>query len=356
MADLAIEELRIPETVGAPGWDEFAAVVAVHNRSEAHAAGTTDITVPPEERLPHWHAPDEGGRLFAARLDGRIVGRAVTRWDDAHPEIGWLNAEVDPAVRGLGIGRALADALDAACDELGQTRRLAYVTSAPAGGPQLDAPTGFGSVPLDNPEVRFLLARGYRLEQVERASRFALPGDAEALARHRAEAESHAAGYRVHTWDGITPDRFLAGMAVLSERMSTDAPTAGLDEPPEQWTPEKVTEQDERLTAATHLLTTAVEHEESGELAGYTRLSVPRAPGTVLSQWDTIVRREDRGHRLGMLLKVVNLQEVTARFPGHPSVVTYNAEENRPMLSVNEAVGFVPISSQGAWRRDVRLP
>jgi GNAT superfamily N-acetyltransferase len=350
---LTLEELRIPTHPGAPGWDDFVAVVEVNNLSEVHAAGTTDIVVSAEERLPHWQAPDEGGRLFAARLGGRIVGRAVTRWDFAHPEIGWVNAEVHPEFRGRGIGRALADRLEAVCDELGQTRRLAYVTSARTDGAQLAAPTGFGSVPRGNPEVRFLLARGYRLEQVERGSRFALPGDADALARHRAEAESHAPGYRVHTWVGVTPERFLPGMATLYERMSTDAPTAGLEEPPEDWTPEKVAEQDARLSAATNLLTTAVEHEESGELAGYTRLSVPSAAGTVLSQWDTIVRREHRGHRLGMLLKVANLQEVAARFPGHPSVVTFNAEENRPMLSVNEAVGFEPISSQGAWRRDV---
>ena len=36
-------------------------------------------------------------------------------------------------------------------------------------------PTGFGSVPRDHEDTRFLLARGYRLEQVERASRLALP-------------------------------------------------------------------------------------------------------------------------------------------------------------------------------------
>jgi hypothetical protein len=54
-----------------------------------------------------------------------------------------------------------------------------------------------------------------------------------------------------------------------------------------------------------------------------------------------------------MLLKLANLVEVQRRMPGHPSVITFNAEENRHMLDVNEAVGFVPIGYEGAWRRDL---
>jgi hypothetical protein len=34
-----------------------------------------------------------------------------------------------------------------------------------------------------------------------------------------------------------------------------------------------------------------------------------------------------------------------------PSIVTDNAEENRPMLDVNEAVGFVGVGSEGVWER-----
>ncbi|WP_104191559.1 hypothetical protein [Cryobacterium sp. Y82] len=47
---------------------------------------------------------------------------------------------------------------------------IVYTVSAEAAGNRLAAPTGFGSVPRDKPEVRFLLAHGYRLEQLERGS------------------------------------------------------------------------------------------------------------------------------------------------------------------------------------------
>lgn len=87
---------------------------------------------------------------------------------------------------------------------------------------------------------------------------------------------------------------------------------------------------------------------------GFTELEVSAEPGRAVSQEDTLVLREHRGRRLGLLLKVANLELLAAESPGHPSVMTYNAEENRHMLTVNEALGFVPVGYEGAWRRDAR--
>ena len=71
------------------------------------------------------------------------------------------------------------------------------------------------------------------------------------------------------------------------------------------------------------------------------------------SQDDTLVLREHRGHALGMLLKLENLALLERDFPGHPSVITWNADENRHMLAVNEALGFTPMAYEGAWRLDL---
>jgi len=99
------------------------------------------------------------------------------------------------------------------------------------------------------------------------------------------------------------------------------------------------------------MLTSAVLHAPSGNLAGFTQLSVPAELERPVWQEDTLVLREHRGHRLGMLLKIANLQHLARLHPGHPSVITFNAEENRHMLDVNDAIGFTPMGYEGAWKR-----
>ena len=82
-----------------------------------------------------------------------------------------------------------------------------------------------------------------------------------------------------------------------------------------------------------------------------TELGVPAEPDRPVSQNDTIVLKGHRGHRLGMLLKAANIRNLQSTAPGHPSIITFNAEENRHMLDVNEAVGFEPMGYEGAWKK-----
>ena len=70
-----------------------------------------------------------------------------------------------------------------------------------------------------------------------------------------------------------------------------------------------------------------------------------------VAQRDTLVLSEHRGNRLGMLIKIDNIQALTESHPGHPAITTGNAEENRYMLSVNEAVGFTALAYESAWRK-----
>jgi GNAT superfamily N-acetyltransferase len=207
-------------------------------------------------------------------------------------------------------------------------------------------------VPAANAEVLFLQMNGYRLEQVARASRLALPLDVTAaLAR---AIEQSGPDYVLHFWTGVTPSNWAPDMAMLRTRMSTEEPNAGLDEPEDPWTPERLIADEElRLATGRTFLTVAVESGPTGGLIGYSTLSVPAETDRAVVQWDTLVLPEHRGHRLGMLLKVANIDTLQRLRPGHPSITTFNAEENRHMLNVNEAVGFVRIGCDGAWRKDL---
>lgn len=349
-----IDELRIPAAVGASGWDDFVRAVEVGNAVDAISYGTPDLAYEPAETLPSFHDPHKPARLLVARVDGEIVGRAWLEMQADDADTVWSVMQVLPEFTGRGIGRGLLGALEDAVRSDGRRKILAYASEHEAGGERRVPPTGFGSVPATSRTTRFLAANGYRLEQVNRVSRIPLPveGVAEALATAHARSGPE---FATHHWTGRTPERWLDDIATLVTRMSTDAPDAGLETPEDVWTAERVASEDARREAddPRRLVTTAVEHVPSGRLVAFTEFSVPPQAHRAAMQYATLVLPEYRGHRLGMLVKLANLDYLTLVSPGHPSVATFNAEENRPMLDVNEALGFVPIASEGAWRKDL---
>ncbi len=351
-----IDEVGIPETLdGSPEALAFEGSVDARNAAEVASFGTTDMIYTAAELLPGWQPSEhEARRLLVARVDGRIVARGVyeTRLVGESANTAWLQVQVHPEFTRRGIGRALSDDLERITADEGRTQIHVYAPSPPGPGPRLEPPTGFGSVPAQNREVRLLLARGYSLEQVERASRLPLPVDQKLFDERMASARAHSADYRVHLWDTRAPEQWLEDLAVLATRMSTDAPSGGMDEQEDVWTVERWREEEEQEAESPRVtIYAAVEHIPSGRLVGYTDMNVPPELDRPADQGDTIVMREHRGHRLGMLLKLANIAHLESRFPGHSAITTFNAEENRPMLDVNEAVGFVPFSYEGAWQK-----
>lgn len=77
---------------------------------------------------------------------------------------------------------------------------------------------------------------------------------------------------------------------------------------------------------------------------------VPDLPEAAF-QYNTIVRADHRGHRLGMLVKADNLRTLVEAYPRVRRLHTWNAGENRHMLAINEAMGFEVASVEGAWQR-----
>ena len=351
MALFTIEELSIPATLDDATATDFARMIEVAGIVDELSYGNSELYYEPSEDLPDYNDRFYPHRVFLARVDGAIVGRALYKADlDENNDSAWASVAVLPEHRHQGIGIALADILERVAREDGRAKLLAYMGVQDGPGERIPSPTGFGSVPADNRDVKFLLTRGYTFEQVERLSRLPLPID---NLDELVDAATEASGpdYVTHFWVGSTPERWREDIAVLITRMSTDAPSAGLEQPEVVFTVERVIALDERDAASPRTrLVVGVEHVPSGRLVGYSVLSVPAQAERNVDQYATLVLHEHRGHRLGMLLKVANLQHLARVAPGHPSVITFNAEENRHMLSVNEAVGFVPIGSEACWR------
>ncbi|WP_403023865.1 GNAT family N-acetyltransferase [Salinibacterium sp. GXW1014] len=348
-AKIDIEELVLPETIdGSPEADAFSEMVRVRNDIERAVIGSFDLAVTPAELLAIARNPYETWRCLVARVDGQLVARGLYEVQGGdESESAWLTIEVLPQARRRGVGTALFDTLAAMAEAEGRTvlQASAYHLTGSDDGPQLHSPTGFGTVPADDAAATFLSKRGFRLAQVDRMSRLALPSDA--------EEPTPPPGYELLRWEGPTPEDLLEGMATLHARMSTDPPLGEVDWNPEEWDAERVRENDTRRGGDGRLwLTAAVRHVASGALAGFTDLSVPPETDRPAMQMDTIVAAEYRGHRLGMLLKLANLHALDRLAPGRPAIYTWNAEENRHMLDVNEAVGFVAFGYESSWRRD----
>jgi GNAT superfamily N-acetyltransferase len=354
MSAFTIEELVVPTTLDEPGAPAFVEAIEVGNEVWTDAYGTPDLTYEPDEERPQFHNPYQPKRLFVARVSDRAVAQATLETSAADGfDLSWALLGVHPRFEGRGIGRALADVVEEAARADGRRKVVTYVPGRSLDGARRPSPTGFGSIAADARSTRFMDARGYSFEQVERLSRLQLP--VAGLEGMLAEAqEATGAEYRVHTWVDFTPEGWREDRALLATRMSTDAPTAGLEEPEDVWTVERLLASEERRrdNPRRHLVA-AAEHVPTGRLVGYTVLSTPRQQHRAVQQYATLVLREHRGHRLGMLLKLANLAHLAEYAPGHPSILTFNAEENRPMLDVNEAVGFTALGYEGAWRKDL---
>jgi GNAT superfamily N-acetyltransferase len=351
-----IEELEIPTGPDHPAYAAFDASVAMRNAIEAEAVGSWALAVTTDELLPVYQDTTyEPHRLWLAWVDGEVAGRGMLSWTLVEESpAAWIFFEVALPHRNKGIGSALMEIVEREAKALGKTIVQGGATHTRAtGGEDLVPPTGYGKVNTADPGARFLHHRGYALEQIARCSIITLPADADLLARSRAAAEEKAGpDYRVHTWEGPTPPEWLFDIARLKEQMSEDEPNAGLEVTPEVWDDARVQKHDEDAAAGGRvLLTSVVEHIPSGRLAGINELSVPADLSRAVGQEDTLVVRDHRGKRLGMLLKAANLQELAIRYPEAPLVYTFNAEENRFMLDVNESVGFVPTAYDGLWKK-----
>jgi len=284
-----------------------------------------------------------------------VVGRsmvALPLQGNTHTAIVYVG--VDPAYRGRGVGTALWE--DALATARAAGRRVILSDSSFAPEPQpgpdaLEAPTGSGRVPRHDPTTTFALRRGFALEQVMRHSSLDLPVPPAHLDPLRAAAAERAGDYRVHVWTDEVPEEWVDQFAVLETRMSTDAPSAGLEIEEDPWDAQRVrTASQEIHDRGQGYVVAAAEHVPTGTLAAFSMVDYPHDKPGVVFQEDTLVLREHRGRSLGMLVKVAVLDELARSRPSSRRVHTWNAEENDHMLAINVALGFAPTSVDAEWQ------
>lgn len=251
--------------------------------------------------------------------------------------------------RGRGIGTALLGAIEDIARIRNRTTLQGWGEYAPEPeSEQLVPRTGVGTIPV-NSSVRFALSHGMELMQAECHSVLPLPVPPDRIAELRDVVPDD--DYRLVQWEGLTPQEYLKAMAQLRTRMSMDVPIGDLDSEPEVWDEERVRVSEEAETAGVRMFTTVARHDPTGELVGYTVIGVPDAKPAHPYQQDTLVIAAHRGHRLGMRLKLANLEYLQREFTGAEGVHTWNAGENDQMLAINTAIGFEPRTWKAAWEK-----
>ncbi len=186
-----------------------------------------------------------------------------------------------------------------------------------------------------------------------------LPMDGARMHELRAEvARARGAdAYRVLTFEAPWPAQYLEDQCALFQCMSTDEPHGDQGHEAEVWDAERVRENDALHAARGARFHVAVaQHIASGRLAACTELTIASdAPGQAW-QMLTVVHPEHRGHRLGLAIKLANVDVLARQAPDVRVVVTGNAAVNAPMIAVNDMMGFEVVGEGHFWQKHLDMP
>jgi len=234
----------------------------------------------------------------------------------------YMYLTVDPSSRRRGIGTALL--------------RHAAGRSAGAGRSMLGSGVFQGSA-----GAAFAARVGATAGLVE-ARRVQVLGKIPAgrVAFLREQAAQAAAGYSLVSWDGRTPDEYLARYAEVENAME-DAPH-DVGEENTVWDADRVREQmdDIRERQGRRIYTLAALDDGSGEMAAVTAVEADPDNPEWGHQLLTAVTRPHRGHRLGLLVKTAMLDWLADAEPRLERIVTGNAAVNQHMIAINEQLGY----------------
>lgn len=352
-----IRPLIVPASLDAPNAADFIAMVDVRNEIYREISANDDEAATPAQLLPHFQEdPDNDKHSWIVLVDDEVAGRVIVDIPaEQGSQVAYWTVELLERVQGRGIGSDLLELVEETARQAGRTVLESWAEHPePADGvsvPRLPAPTGFGTIPQDRP-ARYYLRHGHTLEQVDRKSILDLDASLATTRALLADAETHSAGYRVEQWLLPIPAQYRESFAWAKSRMSTDAPTAGLEVDEEKWDLDRLERHEARyLEAGQTVLVTAAVHEATGDVVAFNELCSGADPTATTQQMDTLVLREHRGHRLGQLIKCAGILRWREIAPESRRIITWNAEENRPMLSINEAIGFASAAYIGAWKK-----
>jgi GNAT superfamily N-acetyltransferase len=250
---------------------------------------------------------------------------------------------VHPERRRRGGGTAL----------VGRAAELAHADRRRVLNSIVDVPLGTATT---HPSVGFAHAMGFQptLGGNKRVLRVPLRPELQAELRAVVAGAPGADRYRVFTFRTPWPVEYAEDHCELARRMSTDEPAGDGDHEEEVWDEQRIRESDALLAEQRSTKLAAVAQDvESGRLVAFTELLL--SPDRLGEAWQmaTLVHPAHRGHRLGLAVKLTNLEFMEVSEPSIHQVVTGNAGVNAPMIAINEMLGFQVVSEGSFWQKSL---
>lgn len=336
MSDLRIVPLDPFDTGAFDAW--HAAYLAAEN----HAGVATpwqreEMRVALQERSQRiWRG------AWAGLVDGEVVtvGFLGTPLQD-NRDRAEVAVQTVPAARRRGYAAAMLAHVEDAARERGRSILVGEAAWAHDQGPDGAGASG----------PAFAAATGYALAIGDVRRELRLPVADGVLDAIESESAPFHSEFELRSFAGPVPEELVASWARLTSSLMTEAPTGDLDVEPESADPALVRESEALLERQGRRKYNTVALDASGEVVAYTDLATTvHEPGRAY-QWGTLVRRDARGHRLGLAVKLANLRLLQAERPDIELLTTYNAEVNTHMIGVNERLGFTPVARLGEFQK-----
>ncbi len=285
--------------------------------------------------------------LAAGEPEGPVLGVALMEFPKLeNPHATEIAIAVHPHHRRRGVGTAIVEKMVQRALADGR-RTLNTIVDAPV------------ALAADHASGPFARSAGFERTLTGNMRMLRPPFDAARRDELGAVVANAPDAHDYQTFAFVTPwpEEFIDDFCTLLRVMSTDEPAGDGERQAEHWDEARLRENEELDFAREATVLAAVaQHVPSGNLVALTELSLSKeSPGQAWQQI-TVVHPDHRGHRLGLAVKLANLDLLAERAPNVSMVLTGNAAVNKPMIAVNEMMGFEVFSDGAFWQRHLTAP
>ena len=292
-------------------YDKFIKQVLVHSKSML---------------IKRWVIWDEGKIIAYA-----IIYKTLDGENQHFPEV---DIFVLPEFRRQGIGNKMLAKLNEECIKLNCTKlEFSTFSNTPCGSEFLSA---IGAEKCTTEYVNQMLVKNLDLKLM----------DAWTL-----KASERASDYEINLWEDEYPKNELEGFTKLYNDFWNSIPVGSLDYEYEELSPERLeNEMNSKIRRGWKNWIMIAKHKVTGDYAGFTSLIFTGFNPEMLNQGNTGVAIKHRNKGLGRWLKATLLKHVLKEMPEVKKIRSENDTTNKPMLNINNKMGFKPIYSESYWQ------